>query len=1136
MPQVKLKINGKEITAEAGANLLETALLNGIDIPHLCHDPRIKPFGACRLCFVDTGSPRGPVAACGTAVEEGMNVITENETLTGMRYTALELLLSEHCGDCIAPCQEACPAHIDIQGYIALIDRGEYKKAADLIKEKMPLPSICGRVCPRFCEDDCRRNLVDQPVNICDLKRFAGDFDLDAINSYRPQAAPDSGKRVAVIGGGPAGLTAAYYLALQGHGVTLYDRGPKLGGMLRYGIPEYRLPKELLDREINLIADLCREVRLGEVLGEDFTMDELEEKFDAVFLGLGAQSAQGMGLEKEDTPGILRGIEFLHSVAEGTPPELGRKIAVVGGGNTAMDAARTALRLGAEEVTVIYRRSRNEMPASALEIEEAEEEGIRFHYLTNPVAVLGNECVLGVECVQMELGEPDESGRRRPIAVEGSEFKLEIDNVIMAIGQTLDRENAVSCSLDLDGKTMAACNQTGRTPTEGVFAAGDAVTGAATVVEAVGAARRAALAIDSYLCGLPLEDEQPEYNHIMGSLDELDPDDFAHHDKIDRLQVHHLSPEERRSSFIEYNHGLSEEESLEESKRCLSCGCSEVFFCVLRDLAARYGLDTDRLGTEKVRYPVYNDHPYVIQDPNKCVLCASCVRICREVQDANALCLVNRGYDTVVRPTLELPLDQTTCESCGQCVSACPTGALTDRSPFFKPGPLRDDSLTSSACPLCGIGCDVEFHAVAGKVQEVTSPLRGEINDGNLCLKGRYQYNFGQDDSRLLEPLVRLKGAVSPVAWEEAYESAAEGLKKYGTAPGSLAVVLSPFLSSEELDMALKLGRSMTGEKNIFGAGLPLEIATPVDGQIFPYERLVTSDLVILVDVDLPENFPIVAQKLRKGLDRGSPLVTIGSSTSRLDKHAALTVAINPGSLNAALKGVLSYMAGPDLKLSFTEEESADAMSKLPKALRGNPAQIVELVNLFSRAENPALVIDGDTISPENYALLQEILSVSGSPKGEGILTLYRAGNTRGLLELGCSRSIPGPSIAGEGKSGAFPTGYLQGYSAVLVVGEDPLLGMAAPSGDQFVVALTCRSDYIAAEADVALPLATYMETEGTIVNCEGRVRELKPAFPPRSGKTGQDVILGLAGALGIDIKPAGTKAVLARMKNIFMS
>ncbi|MDW7739875.1 MAG: FAD-dependent oxidoreductase [Bacillota bacterium] len=1123
MPKVEISINGKKIKADKGSNLLETALQNGIDIPHLCYDPRIKPFGSCRLCFVDTGGPRGPVAACGTVVEEGMNVITNNEQLDEMRRTALELLLSEHCGDCIAPCQQACPAHIDIQGYIALLDRKENKKAADLIKEKMPLPSICGRVCPRFCEAECRRNLVDEPVNICDLKRFAGDFDLEMIDSYRPSVAADSGKKVAVVGGGPAGLTAAYYLALKGHQVTLFEGSSRLGGMMRFGIPEYRLPKALLDKEINLIADLCREVRLGEVLGKDFTIDELVQQYDAIFLGLGCQSAQGMNLEGEDKPGILKGIDFLRSVAEGNPAALGKKVAVVGGGNTAMDAARTALRLGAEEVHVIYRRSRNEMPAALVEIEEAEEEGIIFDFLTNPVSVLGSDGVQGVECVQMELGEPDESGRCRPLVIEGSEFTLEADNVIMAIGQTLDSENACLCNLELKGKTLAACPDTGQTAVEKVFAAGDAVTGPATVVEAVGAARKSAVAIDRYLNGIEVNSGPESFNCSRGRLDQLDPADFSEYPKEARLPVHHLSPEKRRQNFIEFNQGLTDEDVVKETKRCLSCGCQDVFKCSLRRLATELEIDTVRLGVENKRYPIKRDHPYIIQDPNKCILCASCVRICNEVQGANALCLVNRGYDTVVSPSLQLPLNETTCESCGQCVSACPTGALTAKGLYSKPGPWLSERLVESTCTLCGIGCSIELDVVADQVTEINSPLRQDINDGNLCSRGRYEALFAQDYKRITKPFVRNNGQLAEASWAEAFKTAASGLlrvkNQYGA--NSLAVVLSASLCNEEMVLAHKLAEEILGTGNIYATGFPSEVAEKNGRQLF-YKEIAESDFILAIDTDLPEDYPIIAQKIRKALADEAKLAFIGTAGNRLVNNSAFSVLVSPGKLTVILRALLSYCAGIEDELSINSSEINEALASLPQAISDNPAVLVEIAGLLRSARKPVLVVDGDFISSEEYGLLNEILSLSGKKESSGIVTLYRGGNTRGLIKLGFAKGLA---------SGNTQFGYktcdqklaaeqLKPYKGLLLIGDTSAAELKLADPELFTVSIAAHNHPNLQNANVVFPLATYLETAGTVLNCEGRICELKPAYAPLSGKNNSDTLIELAEALGYPIDP----------------
>ncbi len=682
MAKVSLLIDGKKVMAEEGANLLEAAMAYGIDIPHLCYDPRLKPFASCRMCFVEIAGARGPVTACSTEIREGMVVTTNSEVLSSLRRMGLELLMVEHCGDCVAPCQLACPAQVDIHGFIAHLNNKQYAKAAELIKETMPLPSICGRVCPRFCEDVCRRNVVDDPVDICALKRFAGDYDLENLTSYKPQVKESTGYEVAVVGGGPAGLTAAYYLALEGHQVTLFDAGPKLGGMLRYGIPEYRLPKKLLDSEISLITDLCKEVRLGEILGKDFTLEELNKKYDAVFVGLGCQEAQGMGLDKEDTPGILKGIGFLRDVVEGHPPNVaGHRVVIVGGGNTAMDAARTALRLGAKEVVVVYRRTLAEMPANPEEITEAEEEGVKFHFLTAPVGIIpGESRVQEIECIRMVLGEPDSSGRRRPVPVKDSEFKMNVDTVIMAIGQNLEKEKAKECGLALSKwGTIEACDTTTCTPQEGVFAAGDAVLGAATVVEAVGGARKAARAIDFYLRGEEITAEPELFNCSMGELEDIDPETFGDEEKISRTRVVHLPAAERAKHFKEFNLGLTQEETARESARCLACGCQDIHECTLRKLATEYNLTTDRMGTNRrEEHMAHDDSSRVLtQDPNKCILCGSCVQMCHEVQGVGAFDFAFRGNKTQVMPAFNQKLGKGECTNCGQCLSVCPTGALT---------------------------------------------------------------------------------------------------------------------------------------------------------------------------------------------------------------------------------------------------------------------------------------------------------------------------------------------------------------------------------------------------------------------------------------------------------------------------
>ena len=687
MPKVAFTLNGKRIEAEVGTTILEAAEQQGIRLPTLCHDSRLKPTAACRLCLVEVEKARGPMPACTTPITEGMIIRTASDDLSNMRRMALELILSDHYGDCIAPCKLTCPAGIDIQGHIALTAQGKYREALALIKESNPLPLVCGRVCPRFCETECRRNRVDEPVAINSLKRFVADYDMNSKDQYLPEPKPATGRRVAIVGGGPAGLTAAYYLGLEGHTVTILEANPELGGMLRYGIPEYRLPKAILDKEIADITRLCHKVRCNASLGKDFTIESLKKTgYEAIFIAIGAQANQKMKIEGENLPGVLSGIEFLRDVTLGNKVSLGNKITVIGGGNTAMDVARTAVRLGVKEVNVVYRRSRLEMPANAEEIEQAEEEGVRFQFLTAPVKASARAGkVAAMECIKMALGEPDSSGRRRPEPIAGSEFTMEVDNIIAAIGQAmdnpnLDRDSQIGISkrnyISINDENMA-------TSVAGVFSGGDCTSGPATAVEAIGAGRRAASSINKYLNGQPVVPDVKSYSCSKGELEDIDSTDFADVERIARTKQAILDPEERKKSFAEMEFTLSEKKALKEAERCLGCGCQARFDCKLRELATEYQVNDAHYAGAKHHLPINNsEHPFILRDQNKCILCGRCIRICSEIKGLSVFGFVERGFETRVEPTLGMPLSETSCDSCGLCVSTCPTGALGTKAPL----------------------------------------------------------------------------------------------------------------------------------------------------------------------------------------------------------------------------------------------------------------------------------------------------------------------------------------------------------------------------------------------------------------------------------------------------------------------
>lgn len=432
-------------------------------------------------------------------------------------YTAEEAV--EEASRCLSckksPCKDGCPVEVDI-GFVAMVREGRFLEAAQKVKERNSLPAICGRVCPQEdqCESLCAVGKKDEPVAIGRLERFVADWEAANPSKQMPVRAEPSGHRVAVIGSGPAGITAAGDLAKMGHAVAVFEALHKAGGVLVYGIPEFRLPKAVVQREVDFISSLGVEFKLNYVIGKILTVSQLFERgFDAIFLANGAGLPYFMKIEGENLNGVYSANEFLtrsnlmkaYLFPEAdTPIKKKKKVAVIGGGNVAMDSARTALRLGAEKVYLVYRRSESEMPARKEEIEHAKEEGIDFRLLQSPISIKGDEngWVKSIECIRMKLGEADESGRRRPEPIEGSEFELEVHNVIVAIGQGPNPLIGQSTEgLELNKRGNIVVDENGVTSITGVFAGGDIVTGAATVILAMGAGKRAARAIDSYLMG-----------------------------------------------------------------------------------------------------------------------------------------------------------------------------------------------------------------------------------------------------------------------------------------------------------------------------------------------------------------------------------------------------------------------------------------------------------------------------------------------------------------------------------------------------------------------------------------------------------------------------------------------------------
>lgn len=686
MEMINLTINGKKITAPAGSTILEAARSNGIYIPTLCYDEAVEVYGACGLCVVEAEGVAKLLRSCSAKAADGMVIHTESERVIKSRKIAMELLMSAHDGDCIAPCQLACPANTDCQGYVGLIANGRFDDALKLIKDRIALPASIGRVCPHPCEKACRRAKVEEPINIAQLKAFAADLDLKG-DAYLPEVAKSTGKKVAIVGGGPAGLTAALYLRAKGHEVTVFDMMDKMGGMLRYGIPQYRLPKEVLDSEISVIEKTGVRLVNNVKYGKDITLDMLKSVNDAVILAPGAWKSTPMRVKGEDINGVYGGIDFLRSVIQGKSVEIGDRVAVCGGGNTAMDACRTAVRLGAKEVYVIYRRTEQEMPAEEIEIKESKEEGVIYKFLTNPVEIHGeNGRVCGMTLQLMELGEPDASGRRRPVAMEGKTEYLPVDSVIMAIGQKFDPTDFSSVELT-DRGTIMADEDTFETSIEGVFAIGDATNkGASIAIAAIGEADKCVKVVDAYLKGEEL-DFAPKY---ISKRDE-DRIDVSGKEVQPRTVAKVLDAQDRKQNFNEVSLGLTMEEAQKEAQRCLECGCREYFKCKLLSVAQRYDINPERFAGEMPQKYTRDENAFIERNTAKCILCGLCVRSCKEVMDISAIGLLGRGFKTSISPAFALPLDQTKCTNCGLCVKLCPTGALTEKSALKKQVPLKEE-------------------------------------------------------------------------------------------------------------------------------------------------------------------------------------------------------------------------------------------------------------------------------------------------------------------------------------------------------------------------------------------------------------------------------------------------------------
>jgi formate dehydrogenase beta subunit len=479
-----------------------------------------------------------------------------------------------------APCLDACPIHLDIPKYVELIKDAKFAESLTVIRERLPIAGIVGRVCFRPCEKHCRRGNLDEPISIKALKRFVPDHELAEQKEPEYEITPseNSGK-VAIVGAGPAGITCAFHLARNGHEVTIYEALDEPGGMSAVGIPDYRLPRNILQGEVQQIQKMGVSINYGQTIGNDLRLSQLENEFDAVFIGMGAQDSTKIGIEGEDQEyqGFIPGLAYLREVNAGRDPyPQGKKVVVIGGGNVAIDCVRSSLRTDKEDIHLVYRRTRNEMPADEVEIHDAEEEQVQFHFLTAPVRILAEAGkVVGLECIKMELGEPDDSGRPRPVPVEGSEFVFDCDTIVSAIGQQVDLTllTGMDDVQTTQWNTIVVDDYTKQSSRPKIFVAGDCETGPDALITACAGGRRAAHSIDRFINTQSLDyDDNHYFDKLFETVKVYDPDEeILKVESKPRFQPSMLPPDERKSTFDEVEQGLSAQQAVAEAERCLRC-------------------------------------------------------------------------------------------------------------------------------------------------------------------------------------------------------------------------------------------------------------------------------------------------------------------------------------------------------------------------------------------------------------------------------------------------------------------------------------------------------------------------------------------------------------------------------------
>jgi formate dehydrogenase major subunit len=1140
-------LNDKIVQAQKGESILDLAKRLNVHIPTLCNDNRIDPFSSCYLCVVEIVGMKALQPACSTKVSEGMKIYTDNDRVRKSRKTALELLLSNHYADCMAPCRQTCPAGVDVQGYISLINKRLYKEAIALIKEVNPLPAICGRVCVRPCEVACRRNLLeDAGIGIDYLKRYASDLDLASEEPFKPEVKPKTGKKTAIIGAGPAGLSAAYYLAVEGIEAEIFEASPDPGGMLRYGIPPYRLPNNIIDKEVQNITDLGVKIHYNKKLGSNISYKEIKQNFDSCILTIGSQVGTSIGCENDKAENVLSGIDFLRNM-EMTGQHYdfsGKHVGVIGGGNTAMDCCRTSMRCNAEKVYIIYRRTEKEMPANPIEIHESKLEGIDYLFLTAPAKVNMDESgkLKSLSCFKMELGEPDASGRRRPVKIEGSEFEIKLDIILAAIGQKTNVEFLDDLNNNLDEKLtltkygdIDTDKKTLQTSVKNIFAAGDAVTGPATLIQAIAQGRKAASSCTQYLMGRPLTGQPYEFISRKDNFEKQKQEDYK---GIYSTQLREEMPTldvAERKNFNEVELGYSEQQAYSESLRCLECGCTEYYTCDLKKYATEYGAIQTKYGGDYKKYRVDFSHPFIEIDNNKCILCSRCVRICSQVVNANALGLINRGFETYVAPSGKESLPQTECESCGMCISTCPTGAITENV-LFKPGPVKTDSF-ETICNYCSVGCELTIYHKSGFVMKVTGS-NGLVNsDSNICRFAKFGYNYLNNRARLNSPLLKVNGRFKEITFDKAYQIIASKIKS--VQPNENAFYAGARLSNEELFLIQKLARENIKTNNLSS----FHYANRGDGYFFnssanlPFEELNNVNKIFLIGSEINYENPVAGFMINNArFHNNASLKLISDNTENRMSGKADSVLIVK-SYYHFIKAVNYYLLKNNLRNALFIKDNvndfkgysnivlfADYDLLLKQAGVSND-QVASFANEFNDEIKAVIVFSEKHLSSNTSKEIFNLAMITGKlgKTSSGIISLKEKNNSQGLIDMGISPALNLGGTINDIYDDNFPESEMKN---LFIFGEDPV-GCAINKNK--ILSLINKasfkvvSDYFitetAALADLILPASLPFESGGTFTNTQKYILSFQPGMQSKLEKNTCEQLIGLISALGNKIK-----------------